>query len=156
MSNGETLQEYNTNLAENNDVLDNILDMVNNLPSGGSSISSDTYSTEEIKTNKIWIDGKPIYRKVVVIDSIGNNLNYSIEYDCSYMDTVWINQSCSFMYAEHETLPLNWFYEPNYFARIWLNKNVGIRVRANGDLSTHTAYLTLEYTKKTDTGTEVN
>lgn len=25
----------------------------------------DTYSTSEVKTNKVWIDGKPIYRKIV-------------------------------------------------------------------------------------------
>lgn len=27
----------------------------------------DYYSSDEIKTNKIWIDGKPIYRKVVSV-----------------------------------------------------------------------------------------
>jgi len=26
---------------------------------------NDVYSTEEIKTNKVWIDGKPIYQKVL-------------------------------------------------------------------------------------------
>ena len=25
----------------------------------------EVYSTEEVKTNKVWIDGKPIYRKVI-------------------------------------------------------------------------------------------
>ncbi|MEI3530692.1 MAG: DUF859 family phage minor structural protein [Bacilli bacterium] len=42
---------------------------------------SDVYSTEEIKTNKVWIDGSPIYRKVVtftVADTGGvNNVNIS-------------------------------------------------------------------------------
>ena len=35
----------------------------------------DVYSTDEVKTNKIWIDGKPIYRKVVTgtINATGNN-----------------------------------------------------------------------------------
>ena len=33
------------------------------------------YSTDEVKTNKVWIDGKPIYRKVVTgtINASGNN-----------------------------------------------------------------------------------
>ena len=34
----------------------------------------DIYSTKEVKTNKVWIDGKPIYRKVVeytITDSSG-------------------------------------------------------------------------------------
>ena len=29
-------------------------------------LNQDVYSTSEIKTNKIWIDNKPIYRKVIV------------------------------------------------------------------------------------------
>lgn len=35
----------------------------------------EVYSTDEVKTNKIWIDGKPIYRKVVsgTINATGNN-----------------------------------------------------------------------------------
>lgn len=35
----------------------------------------EVYSTNEVKTNKIWIDGKPIYRKVVTgtINASGNN-----------------------------------------------------------------------------------
>lgn len=28
----------------------------------------DVYSTDEVKTNKVWVDGKPIYRKIVVYD----------------------------------------------------------------------------------------
>lgn len=33
-------------------------------------IEKDIYSTEEIKTNKVWIDGKPIYRKVFVKNNL--------------------------------------------------------------------------------------
>lgn len=35
----------------------------------------EVYSTDEVKTNKIWIDGKPIYRKVIsgTINATGNN-----------------------------------------------------------------------------------
>jgi len=37
------------------------------VPSGYEEIEDfDKYSTNEVKTNKIWIDGKPIYRKVVI------------------------------------------------------------------------------------------
>lgn len=38
---------------------------------GGSYI--DTYSTSEVKTNKVWIDGKPIYRKVFTGLSYGSS-----------------------------------------------------------------------------------
>lgn len=40
----------------------------------------DIYSTEEVKTNKVWIDDKPIYRKVVT------NLRVTIN-----EDTGWVN-----------------------------------------------------------------
>lgn len=30
----------------------------------------DIYSTEEVKTNKVWVDGKPIYRRVVSFPSM--------------------------------------------------------------------------------------
>lgn len=33
--------------------------------SSTESKESDIYSTDEVKTNKVWIDGKPIYRKVI-------------------------------------------------------------------------------------------
>lgn len=34
-------------------------------------INGEIYSTTEVKTNKVWIDGKPIYRKVLDITNIG-------------------------------------------------------------------------------------
>lgn len=38
----------------------------------------DRYSTDEIKTNKVWVDGKPIYRKVFIRENIANNDNEDI------------------------------------------------------------------------------
>ena len=39
----------------------------NNLVSAINEVNNkqDVYSTNEVKTNKVWVDGKPIYRKVV-------------------------------------------------------------------------------------------
>lgn len=31
---------------------------------------TDTFSTDEVKTNKIWIDNKPIYRKVIKRETV--------------------------------------------------------------------------------------
>ena len=61
--NKETLQEYNTRLAENNTSLDDILTTINNLPEGGSSGgSSEVYFLEETRIGT-WFDGKPLYRR---------------------------------------------------------------------------------------------
>lgn len=70
MNNEETLQIYNNRLAENNTDLNTVLTMINELPeaseeTGGVVEVVDVYSTGETKTNKIWIDGKSVYRKVI-------------------------------------------------------------------------------------------
>lgn len=39
----------------------------------GDTAYKDIYSTTETKTNKVWIDGKPIYRKVVEFGGFPNN-----------------------------------------------------------------------------------
>ena len=39
----------------------------------------DVYSTNEIKTNKFWINGKPIYRKVFLLDGLNNTSKVYID-----------------------------------------------------------------------------
>lgn len=60
----EILENGTTNIVadEGYDGLNNVK-VTANIESGGEVI--DMYSTEETKTNKVWIDGKPIYRKVI-------------------------------------------------------------------------------------------
>ena len=53
-----TMDEWNALTADEKKQYDYMTDD----NAGGSYI--DTYSTSEVKTNKVWIDGKPIYRKV--------------------------------------------------------------------------------------------
>ena len=67
-------------------------DRLNNIEDGVEylfELGVDVYSTNETKTNKVWIDGKPIYRKIIEINK--NNLvsgdNY-ITYDFSTTGTV--------------------------------------------------------------------
>lgn len=49
--------------------------MINN-----DMIEKDVYSTEEIRTNEKWIDGKPIYRKMVDIGILKNGV-YRIQHN---------------------------------------------------------------------------
>lgn len=46
-----------------------------------------TYSTEEVKTGEIWIDGKPIYKKTIqfTTSAIGK---HSIKHNISNLDTI--------------------------------------------------------------------
>lgn len=152
--NKETLQEYNAKLEENNTSLDNILTTINNLPEGGSNGSSSNcniYSTEETVVGT-WIDGKPLYRKIIIIDSVGNNINTEVPYYIENVDLIWIDEGTSYVTKpSHETLSINWFYGTNDFMRTWVNKNLGvIRYKVQANLTEYTGYITLKYTKTTD------
>lgn len=48
----------------------------------------DIYSTEEIKTNKVWIDDKPIYRKVYVLNSLPNSSSLQIDISLWNIQTI--------------------------------------------------------------------
>ncbi|MCQ2575320.1 MAG: hypothetical protein MJ162_01155 [Treponema sp.] len=51
-----------------------LVSAINEAKESGGGGGSDEYSTEEVKTNKVWIDGNPIYRKIVVADrSVGSS-----------------------------------------------------------------------------------
>lgn len=44
---------------------------------------SDSYSTSEVLTNKVWIDGKPIYRKVINFGSLPNSTTKTVAHGIS-------------------------------------------------------------------------
>ena len=48
----------------------------------------DVYSTEEVKTNKVWVDGKPIYRKVINLGILPNTTSKQISHNISNYDYV--------------------------------------------------------------------
>lgn len=45
---------------------------------------ANSYSTDEIKTGGTWIDGKPIYRKVIEIPDFGIDNNFAYFYDSNF------------------------------------------------------------------------
>ena len=150
--NKETLQEYNTRLSENNTSLDDILTTINNLPDASSSSGgfSNVYSTEETVIGT-WIDGKPLYRKVVIIENIGNAGNLEIPYNIPDSELVWVDESASFAKQWHETIPASSTYGGDLWIRAWVNMNYKhIRLRTPANLDGYSAYITLAYTKTTD------
>ena len=68
-------------LAENqqDNVLNNVKDYVD---------SSNSYSTEEIKTGGTWIDGKPIYRKVVNVGTLPDKTSKNVQHNIQNLDKV--------------------------------------------------------------------
>lgn len=112
---------------------------------------SDVYSTSEVKTNKVWINGKPIYRKVIQTN-VDNNINATIPYYISNVDCMWINNTQSVILGSGEALGVNWYYGAEDFCRTWINFNQSsIRFRcASKTIGSRPTYIVLEYTKSTD------
>ena len=52
--------------------------------------NSNSYSTDEVKTYEKWIDGKPIYRKVVDFGALPNATTKTVTFDTVSADT-WVN-----------------------------------------------------------------
>ena len=107
-------------------------------------IVDDIYSTSEIKTNKIWIDGKPIYRKVINSGSLSlsttpTNVN---TYTSNIDKVIDIN----FMYRFTD---YTWF--KNWNLNELMCRPNGIVVITTYESATFPeTYITLEYTKTTD------
>lgn len=112
----------------------------------------DVYSTSEVKTNKVWIDGKPIYRKVISVRAISSvDTDIWIAHGISNLDkTISMD---GFYNISVGTIPINFYNKntPAYSSFTYINTtnhagNIGLRV----GIATTGGYITLEYTKTTD------
>lgn len=104
----------------------------------------EVYSTEEVKTNKIWIDGKPIYRKTI---DFGMGPNATDKIVATGLENVTV-VNVEARGIEYEG------YQRSY------NRSDMVYTAFNGqkiyfeagtaNYSTNHIYVTLEYTKTTD------
>lgn len=133
-------------LAENqqDNVLKDVKDYVDN---------SNSYSTDEVKTGGTWIDGKPIYRKVVEVNGIipddgfptgcpSGSLIISMRVLQVWNDTVWSNS-----YTTN-----NLMYVGECLPAIILSSDGTLLLSStsNTGLRKYTKCVILEYTKPTD------
>lgn len=105
------------------------------------------YSRSEIKTGT-WIDNKPVYRRIFTIN-LGVASNIAQAHSLTNLDKFWINQSASFVFSSHESLPSTWYYSSADWARTWMT-STSIRFRSPGDLTNRVLWVAVEYTKTTD------
>ena len=116
---------------------------------GGEYI--DVYSTEEVKTNKVWIDNKSVYRKVLVV-------NQDISSDTTISSTIpnnasdyWINYGESYFVAltSPSKLPLSFCHPLAQNAQIsaWLSDKDTVLIRVGSGQSVSKMVAVLEYTK---------
>lgn len=115
----------------------------------------DKYSYEEFKTNKVWVDGRPIYRKVYSFNSL-TTLNIGTSNIADIVSsTCMIRQTNSG--GHWRTLPWVWAegtyfgggeWSGGYFIRL---DNYTIAFQVGSSLAAvDKGFLILEYTKTTD------
>ena len=112
------------------------------------SSGQDIYSTTETKTNKVWIDGKPIYRKVVDFGALPNATTKSVTHGIVGMThLIRIN-----VIAENTSGPyfLNIPY-PDFSSTYTIRSTIdttNVNIVTQYDFSSYNqTYVTLEYTK---------
>jgi hypothetical protein len=132
----------NTNYGEVGDITTlNTTDKTSIVNAINELKDAEIYSTSEVKTNKIWIDGKPIYRKAIEINVGTTEVSYSIANNISQ---AWIDMGNSWCtWGGNRTYPL-----PRLMAEYYITNDFKLTVKSS--TGTNTGYVVIEYTKTTD------
>ena len=108
----------------------------------------DEYSLDEVKTNKVWIDGKPIYRKVLDVGSLPNATRKYITYDVNVDNPFFLNGTAKNSSGNKLGMPsANAVNLANSVACGWDTANNRVWIETGNDLTAFSGYLILEYTK---------
>ena len=127
------------------------------VPDGWEKYGTEDYSTEETFTGKHWIDGKPIYRKTIVVTNDSNLTQIKVQHNIQNLNEVTDVRGSIKTYTSWK--PITNMYVPNvaeYGVAIYNisaeEKNFQILVGATlaREKAFIKAYVTLEYTKTTD------
>lgn len=110
------------------------------------------YSTNEIVIGR-WIDGKPIYRKVLNSVGLAGNTKKSIAYNIDNLDKIWIENGFAINALRIVTVPMVG-YNGNVSDKVdvWIEKQENVvKLYSNGGWGKDwTFYIILNYTKSTD------
>lgn len=126
-------------------------DYMSDNDAGGNYI--DTYSTSEVKTNKVWIDGKPIYRKVVDVGNIPDTTSKSIAHNIANIGTIIICEGRAVANTTAKTsigLPYVNTDSSTVCIQVYANVTNVVVKTASGSWINYVGFVILEYTKTTD------
>ena len=108
---------------------------------GNYEVNTETYSTEETLTNKIWVDGKPIYRKTYLLSNVTSALS---NIDVTSLNIDKIIKLYGMSYNNSLQIPIN-FYNTGNFNQCYYSSNIkAIQYQFNYGSD---AYIIVEYTK---------
>lgn len=104
------------------------------------------YSTKEIKIGT-WIDGKPLYRKVVDIGTLPNATTKHVAHNISNIGSVVTLRG---IVTDYRFFPVPFAATSNAYAISIFADTTNIEVMAGNDRSNMTGFVIIEYTKTTD------
>ena len=107
------------------------------------------YSTSETFTGKYWINGKPIYRKVIDFGNLPNSATKGVDHNISGLSFVTSIQAIAYSLTENITYQMLTFATSDgiqYTIRLYCN-STQVVIGAGSDRSGLKAYVIMEYTK---------
>lgn len=121
---------------------------MSNLSFGNTNIFNSNYSTSETKTGAIWIDGKPIYNRVVNFTSTAGS--YSLDVSALKIDTL-VRSSVFIKNVNGNYCIGSYLNQSNDQFNYYLTTSkASIILRSGADWSYGTGWISIFYTKTTD------
>lgn len=112
---------------------------------GGANLDLDYYSTTETKTNKVWIDGKPIYRRVFEINNPADNT--TIISNVNVISGTILNYRANNQYAVNLAVNSEATVQSGVYVFVVNNE---VKIYNRGTIPATKVVIILEYTKTTD------
>ena len=114
---------------------------------GDISLSNaDMFSTSETLTNKIWTDGKKVYRKIIEFGALPNATSKLVAHGITGLDKFLPSCSCQADLIAGTTqipIPLSWGFGDN----IYSFTDTDVSIFCSGDNTGFEGFFILEYTK---------
>ena len=112
-------------------------------------IAKEVYSTEE-QVVGTWVDGKPIYRKVIDFGALPNSTLKQVPHGISDIDAIVSLNGVTF--AKNKTAtPIPYVYTDSINTVSLFLEGTNVCIQTFGDKTSYiNTYVTLEYTKTTD------
>lgn len=110
---------------------------------------AEVYSTNEVKTNKVWSDGKPIYRKTFMFGAMPNASTKTINTNISNLNRTVKLYGMAFRSSDNRAMTI-----PDSSPGNEISCNIGgsdINITTTSDRSSfNDSHIIIEYTKTTD------
>lgn len=113
-----------------------------------SGANTDVYSTVETLTNKVWIDGKPIYRKVINFGALPNATTKNVAHGISGLTAVITYEGYSYNSGTTTWLPLPYVGSVSGWVTEISVTSTDLTIKTGANLSAYAStYVVMEYTK---------